>query len=422
MKLVAFAIVVFAAAPASAQSKRYPPEPVDKDELEAGKSKLWDAATNPKQAPYAETIKLAQERMAARTRDAAKDAVKLLDEAVAMMPDEPDAYRVRGDAQMSQQNFVACASDFQAAWVRSRRDLEPIEATDLRRKLGLCQARAGKLAEAERTLAEAAATGANDGEIWMRLGEVRIAMGKLEEAIAALESAAEAPDLGSANALVRWLLAGAFDRARKPSEAAAAASHALQIDRHLGALKSPSLPFLGAGEDDYLLGLANELYIPAPRPEIALVHFRKFLVDAPASPWRRRAQDHVRELETAKLPESIERAGGAPLDEIAARNLVRKAMPAMRACAAKLPLAVFEIAITKVGPRTRSQPTPRFHLRYQPPPAGVRIQQHRESLGGPRAAIDGAIRCMEPIANRIALPAVKGRDAYVVVTFRVVGA
>jgi hypothetical protein len=48
--LVAVAIVS-AAAPAWAQSRRYPPEPVDRDQEQAQHSALWEAATNPQRTP-----------------------------------------------------------------------------------------------------------------------------------------------------------------------------------------------------------------------------------------------------------------------------------------------------------------------------------------------------------------------------------
>ena len=51
MKLVALAVLL-ASSTAFAQSKKYPAEPVDKDEEDAQKSNLWDQATNPAQVPY----------------------------------------------------------------------------------------------------------------------------------------------------------------------------------------------------------------------------------------------------------------------------------------------------------------------------------------------------------------------------------
>ncbi|MBA3820180.1 MAG: hypothetical protein H0X17_14900, partial [Deltaproteobacteria bacterium] len=310
--------MIAASGPAAAQSRRYPPEPVDKDEELARQSELWNHATNPRQAPYLALVKDAQKLLAERRSEATVEAVKKLDAAVKLMPNDAEAYRTRGDAHVLLLDWSKCSADYDAAWTRLRKEVDVKQTSELRRKLGLCLARSGKLAEAERVLAEAAATGINSVEIWMRLGEVRIAMGKLEEAIAALESSIEQTDIPQ-QALVRWLLAGAFDRARRPSEAVDAARRALASDRNLTTLKNPTLPLLGPAEADYLLGLAYEAHDPQ-RPELALIYFRRFLRSATDSPWRRRAEDHVKELKTAQLPDAVERASGnAALDEKLAR-------------------------------------------------------------------------------------------------------
>src|SRR5262249_21147611 len=145
------------------------------------------------------------------------EAVKLLDAAIRLLPDEPAAYRVRGDAYIELQEWDKCAADFAAGGANAPRDDGPGKlGAGLRRKLGLCQARAGKLADAERTLAEAAVSGNAAGEVWMRLGEVRIAMGKLDEAIAALKSALEATDPAQ-QSMIHFLLAAAYDRERRPA-------------------------------------------------------------------------------------------------------------------------------------------------------------------------------------------------------------
>ncbi len=413
-------LALVAAGPAWAQSKNYPPVPVDKDDEAAQKSELWDQATDPHKVPYAELVKEAQKLLGDRTADSTQVAVKKLDQAIALAPSEAEAYRVRGDAHLQLLDWGTCATDFHAAWTRLRRDPDSKGTMELRRKLGLCQARNGKLADAEATFAEAAATGVNSVEIWMRLGEVRIAMGRLEEAITALKSAIEQTDI-TAQALARWLLAAAYDRARRPSDAKTTAGEARTSDPNLATLKNPTLPLLGFGESDYLLGLAYESF-PAetPRPEHALIYFRHFLKVAVDSPWRRRAEDHVRELRTAQLPDTVDRtSGNAPLDEKDARPAVRKAMPAMRACLAKHPYLVMRVSVTRVGPRTRE--TARDRPRYQAPPDGVSVEQDESLELITTAERDTANRCIEPIALKIALPPIKEKDTYYKLQFRVVG-
>jgi tetratricopeptide (TPR) repeat protein len=412
MKLLAVALLL-ASAPAWAQSKKYPAEPVDKDEEEAKKSNLWDQATNPAQVPYQALVKDATKLLAENRPDATRDAIEKLDEAIPLLPANAEAYRLRGDAHMSLQDWGKCAADYDAAWTRTMRDASALNTHELRRRLGLCQARDGKLADAERTLAETAATGVNSVEVWMRLGEVRIAMGKLEGAIAALEASLQQTDIAG-HALVRWLLAGAYDRARQPSEARRAAIDALTADRSMSMLKSPSLPLLGVAEESFLLGLAYEAHDP-PRPEQALIHFRRFVKLATDSPWRKRAEDHVRELRTARLPDLVERlTGNAPYDEAAMRDLVRRHMPAMRACLAKTPYLVLKVKVTKAGPKGPDG------ARWRAPPEGVAVEPD-EMYETTAAEKDTAIRCVEPLAMKIPMQKPKERETYYSLVFRVVG-
>ena len=433
MRRVVPLLVLSLAATAWAQSKKYPPEPVDKDQEKAERSKLWDNATNPNSEPYQDLIADAKQAIAVPTNDQARYAIEKLDQAIALQPEEAEGYALRGSAYMQLQQWGKCTDDLQIATAKAMRDegADRKAAIEQRRKLGLCQARAGKLADAERTLSEAAATGTGTGEMMMRLGEVRIAMGKLDEAISALTASLESVDAPS-HQLTRWLLAAAYDRARRPADAREAAQAAAKADIRFLSLRSTNLPLIGAGEIEYMLGLAWESNDP-PRPEYALVYFRKFLRLAPESPWRKRAEDHLRELKTTVLPEVIERKPGgiATVDLDAVRTIVRKQMPAMRACLAKVGNQAIEVAITRSGPRSPVprpvRPDPFTRGRYQrpppaPPPDGISVVSSGElPLDATRADIDAAARCVEPIASKLVMPAVKGKDAWYQVAFLVVG-
>lgn len=422
------------AAPAGAQSRRYPPEPIDRDQEKAERSSLWESATNPDRAPYGKLVAEAEQLLRDGTSASALEAVKRLDDAIRRLPDEPKAYRLRGEAALRLKDWARCADDLAAARARgqaapdarsgrpapSPRDpLDPRKATELQLRLGMCQARAGRLADAERTLAEAAVAGNANGEIWTRLGEVRIALGKLDEAIAALESAAEQTD-GKAGQ-IRWLLAGAYDRARRPAEAAAMVARAMEVDRTFASLRDEQLPLLGPGEAEYLQGLAYMTAEPQ-RPDYALIYFRYFLRAAKDSPWRKRAEEHLRSLRVGELPEAIERrSGNAPLDLTVARAAVRRAMPAMRACAARTPFIIYEVELVRVGPRT--PPAPLARSRTFTPPEAVTVvpKVGLPSVGEvPQPERDGVVRCIEPIASRIAFPAIKEKDTYFRVQFAVV--
>jgi len=435
---LAVAAIVGLGAPAWAQSKRYPPQPIDRDAEQAARSTLWNAALTPERHSYQDLVRTATEALNQHTTDQTLSAITMLDTAVRLLPHEADAYRLRGDAQLDRRAWDRCAADFAAAETYMRRDALPPKAmAELRRKLGICQARAGKLSEAEKTLAETAASGNGTGEVWTRLGEVRIAMGKLEEAIAALHSAIEHTD-PAAQAIIRFLLAAAYDRARRPADALFEAGEGLKLDRQLVVLQNPVLPPVSPGDLDYMLGLAYTVdprldaagaasspgavtAVPGrqdpARPEYALAYFRKFVKAAPDSQWRKRADDHIRELRTSELPDTITGSGTSPLPVDAARTVTRRMMPQMRACLAGFPTVVVEVEISKAGPRTPA--TDRMRPRFFTPPDGVTV---RRSIGeisdGDLAAVD---RCLQPFATRLPLPAIKERDTYYKAMFYVVG-
>lgn len=418
---LAVSLTAWVAAPAAAQSRRYPPAPVDNDAEQAARSDLWSAAITPERHRYEDLVHDATTALAQRPADQTTAAIEKLDTAIQLLPHEPDAYRLRGDAYLERKDWARCAADLAAADAYRRRDDDnPRALAELHRKLGLCQARAGKLADAERTLAETAASGNAAGEVWMRLGEVRIAMGKLDEAIAALDSALEATE-GTAQAMIHLLLAEAYDRARRPGDALAEAAEGFRLDHQLVVLHNPVIPLLGAGEADYMLGLAysaDPAHSTDPaRPEYALAYFRRFVKEAPDSPWRRRAEDHLRDLRTVDLPDTITPGGTAPLDLDAVRTAARRAMPAMRACLARFPTVVVEVEISRSGPRT--PPTDRTRPRYTTPPDAVAVRAAVGELVD--RDLDAVDRCLEAQVNRLPLPAVRDHDVFYKATFDVIG-
>jgi hypothetical protein len=139
---------------------------------------------------------------------------------------------------------------------------------------------------------------------------------------------------------------------------------------------------------------------------------------APESPWRKRAQDHIRELRTSELPDTLMRRGPATPDLDAARTSARRLMPQMRACLASHPAIVVEVEISRAGPRTLPA-TDRMRPRLFPPPDGITV---RCSVGElPRPALDAIDRCLQPLAAKLTLPAVKEHDTFFKAAFYVVG-
>lgn len=405
---------------AAAQSKRYPAPPKDADQEAEARSVLWESALSPERRPYNELVRDAKQRLDERTREAAQEALPKLDAAIERLPDDYRARMLRGHAYLLLADWAKCAADLQDVHNPDDADRDAIEL-----ELGICQARAGKLADAERTLLHAV-TVAPRGEQWMRLGEVRIALGKLDEAEDALTAALEKNDgpLGT----IHWLLALAYDRARKSTLSDEQARLALSFDASFNLIMYPAYPWLGAGEQDYLIGLARmtppSLDRDQATPEIALIHFRHFLKLAPASPWRRRAEEHVKELAATAFPQQLVRTSqSTALQEMGPLvPVVQKAMPRLRACLAKNPWTAYTVTIQKTGPLGED----RDHVRYAVPQLhfgslqGIDVKMERsvEPISNP--ADDAAQKCIAQGAAGLQLPVPKDRDTYYRFSFLVV--
>jgi tetratricopeptide (TPR) repeat protein len=411
-------VVVAATAPAAAQSARYPKPPVDQDRQQERHSDLWDAATHPAKAEYERAVEEARKKLDQRQDGERKDAIDLLNKAIDRAPDEPAAYQLRGEAYLTAHDWARCADDFAAAIQHVHRD--DAVMPDTRRDLAVCQSRAGRLADAERTLADAAAAGARNAELWMRLGETRIAMGKLDEARSALDTALDLTE-GAAQTPILWLRALADDRARLPGAAEDDVRRALGFDRNRSMIDAPSLPLLGDGERDYALALSFADSDPR-EVEYATVYFRQFLEVAPKSPWRRRAEEHLHDLRAAELPLAVSKlavsGNAAAVDLDAATRSVRATMPKLRACLAKLPGVLFQVQVTRGGPHSTDHAVnlPRYPAA---PPDGAAVTPLL-SFDATKADVDVAVRCVQPIAETMAMPTVGERDAYYRVVFDVI--
>jgi tetratricopeptide (TPR) repeat protein len=405
---------------AFAQSKRYPAPPKDVDDEVEQHSQLWEAALDPERKPYDELVHDARRLLDEHTRDAAREALVKLDDAVQRLPRDYRARAARGHAALILGDWTTCATDLALADVPDVAASTERDAIEL--ELGICQGRAGHYADAERTLLHAVAV-APHGEQWMRLGEVRIALGKLEEATDALTAALEARD--GVEGTIHWLLAVAYDRARKATASEDEARKAIQFDAAFNLIVNPTYPWLRTGEEQYLLALAYRtppiLDRDQARPELALMYFRAFLRVAPDSPWRRRGEEHVRELQAQPFPKSVYRTqqSTSVVDPATLTPIVQKAMPQLRACLAKLPATTFAVSIVKTGPRTPE--TARDRPRYSVPVPSVKVTLDRNLETVPQAAEDAARTCLEPLAGKLALPPPKERDTYYQVSFYVVG-
>jgi tetratricopeptide (TPR) repeat protein len=415
LALVALLCASATAVPAAwAQSKKYPPVAPDKDLEVENRSKLWDSTVDPDRRPYIELVRDAKRLLERNDATNQREAIDKLDAAVKRMPKESDAYAVRGSVYLQQRQWVKCADDLAAAEAASKVD-DITQRTRSRIDLAVCQARAGRYADSEQTLVRAIASATGyKGELMMRLGEVRIALGKLDEAIDALAAAVDTSD--SLNDAARWLLAVAYDRARRTTDAQQYAIDAKRYDQSFSVISSPRMPYLGPGDTEYLNGIAY-LYAK-PTPEYALLYFKRYLTTAGDSPWKKRAEEHVRDLTAMKFPSRDTLTITSPTvqaDDV--RNVLEKPMWQLRQCAAKTPGVAYGVTITKsrIGPVTRE--TPMYRIPIEGVIANPLIDIDRVAT---KPDIDAAKDCMEKLAARISLPKPKDVNSYYRATFVVV--
>lgn len=405
-----------------AQSKKYPPVAPDKDLQDEKASKLWDSTVDPDRGPYFELVRDAKRLLERNDATNQREAIDKLDAAVKRMPKESDAYALRGSVYMQQRQWVKCADDLAAAEASSKVD-DITQRTRARIDLAVCQSRAGRYGDAEQTLVRAIASATGyKGELMMRLGEVRIGLGKLDEAIDALEAAADTSD--SMNDAARWLLAVAYDRARRTTDAQQAALDAKRYDQSFSVINAPRMPYLGPGDTEYLYGVA---YLYAmPKPEYALLYFKRYVALAGDSPWKRRAEEHVRDLGAMKFPSRDaltvvnppSYAGSkASVNAEDVRDVLEKPMWQLRQCAAKTPGLAYTVTITKsrVGPVSRDSPMVRV------PVESVRADPQLDvDHASNKADTDAATACMEKLAERIGLPKPKDANSYYRASFVVI--
>lgn len=394
---------------AAAQSKRYPAPAVDEDRQTEQRSELWEQAISPGRAPQARLLSEAKRLIAGRTPSDLGSAVRKINEAIELRPDEPAAYFLRALAHEQLQRWPECAADLGKTLeldprFGGERELRYSDNPAL--GLGVCLARAGHLAEAELALDRAVSRTPGVQE-WLRLGETRIAMGKLREGLEALAASAQA---GSESALTLWLSALAYDRARQSSQAAEAIARAAVLDRYLRQLTSPAMPFVSKAEELYLLGLG---FSGISRPELALAYFRAAAELPEGRLWSRRAQEHVEELEQTDFPADVGRSGPAPLDLEVARAAIKKALPKLVECAKDLPQVAFTVRIT----RSKTGPAADGAIRSAPPAPGVVVSQD-VAFGEPApAALAQAERCIQAISGALDLPPIKAVNTWHYLTF-----
>lgn len=324
---------------------------VDPDLAAEQRSGFWEEAVRPGTAANRVRLDDALRLLRLPTGDR-KLAAEHLTAITVTTPDDPDGWGYLAIASEMLRRWPECAAAYARAraldpqWRPARLlDARPSSRDPKLRPLplsiALCQGKAGALDDAARTLADAIARGEATPAVWLRAGEIAMAQGRLDDAIAALERAGAEPG-------ARWLLAIAYDRARRDDRAQAAAELAHAADPHArdaGALAGLALV---PSDGDYMIAFAAARQ---GRPEEALAHFRRYLAAVAEGPWRARAREHLDALARTDLAARASIEGVVPAaEQRALQAAIRAAQPALAACVAQVPSGLQQLKLVRTGP------------------------------------------------------------------------
>lgn len=401
---------------AGAQSRRYPPAPVDVDQGERARSELWERVLHPERERYQRQVAAARFLLDdTGGRDEAR-ALEHLDSAVALAPGRPEAHWLRAVASERLQRWDVCAEAYGRVFA-----LEPAYEPELLpggRKarwaldfgLALCRARSGDYEGGVAHLRRILGRGlTGEAQVYLHLGESYMALGRLAEARDILELASRQHP---GNARIEYALAAAYDRSQMPDRSRQHLRAARRHNRSLALLEAPDQIFIPAEEALYYLGLAYE---DAGNTDRALIYFRHYLHAHAAGPWQRATRQRARRLAAApRTSGAIEISDTDVMDREAVALALERVDAELQACVRALPSALLHVRVTVLlgsgsGGRERARGA-----------AGVKAQVVH-SFATEAEAQAQAQRCLESVAGRISLPLPRGRaGGYVTVSFPVI--
>ncbi len=418
---------------AQAQSQRYPPQPKDFDDETEDRSSLWERVLAPNRDRYHSNIDRAKALLRSRDGSGPDQAIELLRETIELAPDEPRGYWLLGYAQEQRDNWSSCADAFEkvaaidpAYQPRENLPKDAKRAWALDFSLGTCHALEGSYEKAIVDYKRILSRGINNHTIvYHHLGEAYMALGRLGEAIEAFTTAIRlAPD----NVRTSYALAVALDRDEKEALSRTHLTTALRQDRSLSRIKRTDIRFIPAEDRLYYGGLAH-----ASRGDVewAIAYFREYLRATGKGPWARRVRQHLSDLTNEPLSRSrIRVQGTGSIDAARVGKVVIAADRSLQACMKPVPQLLLEVRVTVVGRgsasrserrRARKQRRDRraiSRVRRAPPPPGIKTDVLRaDDLAKPNDVLR-ARKCVEAVAESIALPRPSGgAGRYVMVSF-----
>jgi tetratricopeptide (TPR) repeat protein len=418
MAAMTMAAVIALEALAHAQSRRYPPEPVDVDRAAEQHSELWEEALHPNRDRYRARVERAKDFLRRRDVQAWMEAQDLLEGAVVLAPDEPLAHWMLAMLHEHREDWQGCAASYgEVLAIEPKYQPPPGETVPQGRKLpwaldaGLatCQAHTGAFEQAIASYQRVLGRGiTEEADIHLGLGEAYMALGRLAEAIDALHIALKLqPDSRRAS----YALAVAYDRDEREAQARETMFTALRHDPGLDWLAGLAGQFVPATDEFYYLGLGR-----AARHETAwaIVYFRQYLHVTGSGPWTRRARHHLADLgrEPMLHAGSIAISGTETMDRQVALAAIAPAWGELLACVKPVPGLLLELTVTSMGkPAGRSsrrdtRRAPALHA-STPDTPGVKARiLHSFATEPEQAAL--AQQCAESAAHGIAIPHPQG--------------
>jgi tetratricopeptide (TPR) repeat protein len=384
------ALALFAAAaPARAQSWRHPPL-VDYDQELEEHSSFWEQAGEANKEDYLGRVATAQELWAQGTDPERKLALRTLKEARDAHPKEPEAYYWLGELSFEAREWVACASALERLFTidPTFSPKKPRQGRSPNYTLAGCYLYSGNYEQAETQYRRIMTLRYSTTEVSLRLGEALMALGRLDEAIEVLRAAVDI----SSRSEPRFALAVALDRAEELSQSASVLRQAIGRDPGLATLVSVDKTYSPAEDEHYYLGLAHGA---AGRQARSLYHFRRYLSQVPDSPWKARAQDHLRKLEGTKLGDDLTVLGSAGWRTEDLTKSVRTHKDQLLACVKGHPLLLLQVSVSSVRRRGVGDG------------AGVRVTVLAQAETKPDA-LRSVVECTEAAARRIKAPRLSG--------------
>lgn len=400
---------------ALAQSERYPPPPVDVDDVAAASSSFWERVLHPGGRSYELRIAAARAQLEQPDAQAAAQALVHLDQAVGVAPDHPEGHWLRGMAAERLRRWDVCAESYGRVFAvdpgytpaLAPRGRDPAWALDA--GLGLCLAQRGDYEGALAHFKRIAGRGmAGAAEIHAYLAETYMALGRLAEAVDVLALVSRQQP---STARIEYALAAAHDRRGMPDQAREHLRAALRLGP-LALLDAPDQVFIPAEEALYYLGLA---FIEHGEPERALLYFRHYLHAHGDGPWRRRAAQHAERLaRSPRAPGSIAITNPGGVDPAAVRAAVDQAETGLQACVRPLSGVLFSVRLTRLHGSGA-------HGRGQGSALGVETQVVQALPGVAEEDVAEAQRCLETAAQGISLPRSSSHGGdYMMVVFPVI--